>query len=79
VTVVRDGDVQLVGVPADLDRHRCRVGVPHDVGQRLLHDAERGQLDRRREGCAIAAGRTTDIATERDREPGHARPLDQIR
>ena len=45
---------QLIGAVGQLDVRGAGPGVADDVGQRLLHDPERCQIDARRERPALA-------------------------
>ncbi len=71
-TVVDDLDPHRIGFVADGHRRRrVHARVAHHVGQRLLHDAVRGEVDRRRNG------RRSGVAVDGDGDAGVAGVLDQ--
>ena len=45
LAIVAHGQAQLAVVRLDVDVHPLRLGVPHHVGDRLLHGPEGGDLD----------------------------------
>ena len=71
LSVVGDRDLHFVIGPAEPDLGRPRVGMLHRVGERLLHDAVRGQIG--------VGGQVTVNALDREphAQPGTAHVLDQ--
>ena len=47
--VVRDLELEVIGSVTKKDSGARRTGVPEGIGQRLLHDPVRGEVDARRE------------------------------